>query len=87
MKTIFKYPLKFTMHLPKNSNILYFGFDPKNQLCLWAEVDPNEQEKEIYYLEEVGTGWPIDDILKEGFKYQTTIKDDPYMWHIYMKKE
>lgn len=87
MKTIYKYPVINKIKLPKNANILYFGSDPHNEICFWAEVDTKEQEEETYYIEVIGTGWPIDNILEENFKYQTTIKDDIYMWHIYMKKK
>ena len=60
--TIYKYPLKVTdvnrLELPKGAIILCIQLQ-KGTPCLWAQVDANENEKEVRIIETIGTGNPM----------------------------
>lgn len=93
MLTVYKYPInpsdeKIELKIPGGGNILSAGLDPVNRLCVWALVDPDEEEcaTNIYC---VGTGWPIDWIMEEedALNFVGSVKDGPYMWHVFVGGE
>ena len=90
MITIYKYPLTLPINkieMPQNAKILSIGFDPFNHLCLWAKVN-TDAEKETRIFELFGTGWPLDDADEEYHMYfLDTIKEEPYMWHVFELKK
>ena len=93
MLTVYKYPInpsdeKIELKIPGGGNILSAGLDPVNRLCVWALVNPDEEERatNIYC---VGTGWPIDWIMEEedALNFVGSVKDGPYMWHVFVGGE
>lgn len=93
MLTVYKYPInpsdeKIELKIPGGGNILSAGLDPVNRLCVWALVDPDEEDctTNIYC---VGTGWPIDWIMEEedALNFVGSVKDGPYMWHVFVGGE
>lgn len=82
-RQIFKYPLVIG-----NQNIrIHADHKPlcvqmqNDQLCLWAEVDP-EQALAWKHVLIVGTGHPFH---PQGFDYVGTVQDGPFVWHCYME--
>ena len=62
-------------------------FDPNENPCIWATVDTNS-EKEIRRFALIGTGWPLDDFIeKYHMNFLDTIKEGPYMWHVFELKK
>lgn len=59
---IYKYPLAVTdvnrLELPKGAIILCVQLQ-KGIPCLWAQVDANENDKEVRLIETIGTGNPM----------------------------
>ena len=89
MITIYKYPLMSQVNeieMPL-ATILSVGLDPSNTPCIWATVDTNS-EKEIRRFALIGTGWPLDDFVeKYHMNFLDTIKEGPYMWHVFELKK
>ena len=86
MKTIYKYPLEYVMEIPEGAKLLWIHKDPNENMCLWAEVDTDKPVEKLYCTL-IGTGWPIEDTLKNGYKYFSSFLDGAYVWHVYLKKE
>ena len=100
MKTIYKYVLDtacnvlgdprfpYTMELPKDTEILSCGLQNKENICVWAKVDPNQTEivKVEFYI--IGTGWPIPNDIDNGLQYIGTvmISDGLYVYHVFVKE-
>lgn len=91
MLSIWKYnvePAAFTQLLtvPKNAEILSCGTDAEGTPSLWFLVDTNAPERLMeYYV--VGTGWDLDFMKNRGLMFIGTIKDGPYMWHVFVGDE
>lgn len=89
MITIYKYPLMAQVNeieMPL-ATILSVGFDPNDNPCIWATVDTNS-EKEIRRFALIGTGWPLDEFIeKYHMNFLDTIKEGPYMWHVFELKK
>ena len=86
MKTVYKYPIELyvsTIEIYREAEILSIGYDPIGQLCLWALID-TEHEKEFITILTVGTGW---ELPENGLEFIDTIKDGPYMWHVFKADE
>lgn len=86
MATIYKYPIKITdkqkLRLPKNSKIVRVGTDPKNQPCIWAIVNTDEElEEVIIYV--VGTGNPFP---QGAEKHIGSFKERSFIWHVFTKR-
>jgi hypothetical protein len=85
MKRIYKYPLErrprgqAAAMMPKGATVLAFG-EKDGDLCLWAEVDPDEQppEERRFYL--LGTGWEIPIDVK---RYLGSHIGPVFVWHLY----
>ena len=69
-----------TIEMPKNSIIVNVGMQ-KRDLCMWVEVDKEEEMVERYFRV-FGTGHPIDISVKD---YRGTGMDVGLnlVWHIY----
>jgi hypothetical protein len=66
MKTIYKYTLpvgdNVAVSLPVGAGILSVH-EQREQICMWALVDPNEKETEIRQFRIAGTGHDITEDL------------------------
>ena len=86
MKTVYKYPIGLhisRVNIYKNAQIISAGYDPIGELCIWALVD-TEQEKEFVTILTIGTGW---ELPENGLEFIDTVKDGPYMWHVFKADE
>lgn len=85
MKAVWKYPLPIIdnveISIPKGSKILCVKTQ-KNDLCLWALVNPDENETESVKLRIAGTGHPIEE---ENLEYIDTVLmyEDNFVIHIF----
>lgn len=100
MKRIYKYVLDtaldvveapkfpYTMELPKGTAILSCGLQNKENICVWAKVDPNQTEMVEVEFYIIGTGWPIPDDIDNGLQYIGTvmISDGLYVYHVFVKE-
>jgi hypothetical protein len=100
MKSIYKYVLDtawnvvgspkipYTMELPKGAIILSCGLQNKENICVWAKVDPNQTEMVEVEFYIFGTGWPIPDEVDNGLQFIGTvmISDGLYVYHVFIKE-
>ena len=100
MKKIYKYVLDtaldvvgapkfpYTMELPKGASILSCGLQNKENICVWAKVDPNQTEMVEVEFYIIGTGWPIPNDIDNGLQYIGTvmISDGLYVYHVFVKE-
>ena len=82
---VYKYSIntepELTHQVPLNSKPLFAGIDPNGTFCIWVEVDETEVNEEKLTVSLYGTG---DKFTKqENEIYLSTIKDDPFIWHVY----
>lgn len=91
MKRIYKYPIIGAdvaacqeIEIHAGAGILSAGRDPNGDMCIWAMIDDTSPivKKNIYCI---GTGWPLNLIFtqNEVVNFIDTIKEGPYMWHIF----
>ena len=89
MKTIFKYPLKIedvqSIEISSEFKFLHLGYDPQGNICIWMEVD-SEALKTSIKIYIFGTGKPLLDDM-ENINFLGTIKQDPFMWHVYASED
>lgn len=100
MKSVYKYVLDYcwnvvddpkipyTIELPKGATVLSCGLQNKENVCIWAMVDPNQTELievEFYIF---GTGWNISDDIDNGLRFIGTymISDGMFVYHVFMKE-
>ena len=100
MKSVYKYVLDYcwnvvddpkipyTIELPKGAEVLSCGLQNKENVCIWAMVDPNQTEMieaEFYIF---GTGWNIPDDITNSLRFIGTcmISDGMYVYHVFMKE-
>jgi hypothetical protein len=85
MKAIFKYPLTLgatAILAPKEFEPLHVGMQ-REQLTLWALVDPDLPPSTKHRIQVYGTGWPID----ENRTYiGTVLESSDYVWHVYIER-
>ena len=100
MKTIYKYVLDtaldvigaprfpYTLELPKGAEILSCVLQNKENICVWAKMDPNETEMVEVEFYIIGTGWPIPDDVDNGLQFIGTvmISDGLYVYHVFVKE-
>lgn len=100
MKSIYKYVLDtawnvvgapkmpYTMELPKGATILSCGLQNKENICVWAKVDPNQTEMVEVEFYIFGTGWPIPEEIDNGLQFIGTvmISDGLYVYHVFIKE-
>lgn len=92
MKTIYKYtPARnpntygeFSLQLPYGCNVLSVAIDPQGVLCIYAEVNTEEQQTQEVLLYVLGTGKEfINSSRKELYKFLGTVIQGPFVWHVY----
>lgn len=100
MKSVYKYVLDYcwnvvddpkipyTIELPKGATVLSCGLQNKENVCIWAMVDPNQTEMievEFYIF---GTGWNISDDIGNDLRFIGTymISDGMFVYHVFMKE-
>lgn len=80
---IYKYPLKHsdrqTIIIKKGAKILT-ALLQGGLVCLWAEVDTEEDKTEKAIIQIVGTGHKE---LSQHREYINTVQVGIYVWHIY----
>ena len=82
MKTIYKYPLDIgtsRFDAPPLFTPLYVGLDPSGQVCLWAEVENNDDPWCQLTVTMVGTG----NVVNPEMKYVGTFIRGSFVWHVY----
>lgn len=91
-KVIYKYKLEITdyqkIYLPIGSKILSVA-NQREQLCLWALVDPDANFGEhLHHVEIIGTGNPIPPVY-QGMErvFLGTVVIEPFVWHVFEQVE
>jgi len=81
MKVIYKYSIRTPqVTIQKNAQIVKVGLDYNDEPCIWAIVDPNEEnEKRNFIIVGTGESWSND---LGDFKYIGTYFDGGYVWHV-----
>ena len=89
MNKIFKYTIEpptirqtTRIRLPKNAKILSVQ-EQKNEVVLWAEVDPSEKEKEVQSLQLLITGEPIEDHGEREFISTVQLDGGGFILHVF----
>lgn len=78
MNTIFKYKIGEETKLPKNSLILSANVQD-GTFYVWARIDTEEEETEIFRFYVYGTGWET-----EGNQsFLNSVFDDGFVWHVF----
>jgi hypothetical protein len=90
MKTIWKFPIrpdsvkdnvfKISIQVPFYSKPLCI-MNQDRTICVWVEVDPKEEKKELLHLYCVGTGHGA---VPEDKNYLGSVIDGAYVWHFYI---
>ena len=80
MKTIYKFPIRHTIEVPKNARLLKIGIQKEDSVA-WYELDTTETEyrRDEYYV--IGTGRDMEDY--EDISYIDTLFQGDYVWHVY----
>lgn len=80
--------ISYTKELPKGATVLSCGLQNKENVCVWAKVDPNQTEMVEVEFYIFGTGWDISDDIDNGLRFIGTfmISDGVYVYHIFMKE-
>lgn len=81
--TIWKFSLpQRSVQIPRGARIIHAGLDPNEDICIWAEVDP-DAELVSRAVSIVGTGGnvPASQEHVGSFLYA------PYVWHVYAEKD
>lgn len=92
MKTIYKYPLMTTpelvgghifeeIELPIGAEVLTIEIQNKDNVCLWAVVNPEEEQKETRKFVLFGTGMGIPDSLELKYIKTILISDGVFVYH------
>lgn len=88
-KRIWKYPLRTTdrqqVEMPAGASILHVGVQD-NVICLWALVDPVQEEFPVM-IWIVGTGNPVPDEVLLHSNHLGTVQQGPFMWHCFEQWE
>lgn len=80
---IYKYPLNDFEFMAAVIRFLNVGIDPNGSPCVWALVNPDadEQEKRIWKIYRVGTGWALDSRFFDNKIYLGTLTEGAHVWH------
>lgn len=83
MKTVYKYPLAIRdrqeIKMPGKPVLLNVGLDPQDDLCVWALVNPEHENKPMTFFVH-GTGHPVD---SDAYIWLGTVRQGPFMWHVF----
>lgn len=80
MRTIYKYPIRGRkIVLPQTAQIIKVGKDYNEEDCIWAIIDPTEQEtkERFFVIAATGEFWDENQV-----KYIGTYFDGGYVWHV-----
>ena len=80
MKQIWKFKVENVIEMPKGAEILAVQLQDSFNACIWAKVDPEEEEREKRRFEVIGTGHNFYDTNK---KYLATWQDGMFVWHLF----
>lgn len=100
MKTIYKYVISNTpevvtganlgskIALPVGSKILCCKIQNEVDVCVWAEVDTDVEQKETIIISIFGTGWNMDCLKDKKYEYIDTfmIGEGVFVYHVYAIK-
>lgn len=81
---IYKYEIETPgiTHIKGNlTDIVSTGMDVRGVPCVWGVFDEKVPEK-YFQIVAVGTGWELDNVIKNNDKYLGVINDGEYIWHI-----
>lgn len=80
---IYEYPLNGLEFMAAVIRFLNIGMNPGEKPCIWVLVDPSadEQEKKIWRIYKVGTGWRMDDNFFNNKIYLGTLTEGSSVWH------
>lgn len=92
MKTIYKYHMMTTpelvcgqllaeIDLPKGAEVLTIEIQQKENVCLWATVDPTEEQTESRKFVLFGTGMGIPESLELKYIKTILISDGVFVYH------
>lgn len=88
MLTIYKYKLNQSginkIQMPMDASVISVGLDPMEDICIWAIVETdNDMEERTFFV--AGTGWDITEDLLEFTEISSlgTVRQGPFMWHIF----
>ena len=92
MLSIWKYnvePAAFTQLLmvPEKAEVMSCGTDAEGTPSIWVLVDTDAAPTKPMEYYVVGTGWNLDFMKNRGLMFIGTIKDGPYMWHVFVGDE
>lgn len=95
MRTIWKFPLtekECDIEMPMGSNVLTVQVQG-DKMCVWANVDPDTDEKETRRFACVGTGRPIPSMALDyigtvqldnaGIGDEAMVQTPTIVWHIF----
>jgi len=84
MTRIYKYPISITQNqeilAPQGAQVIHAGLDPQGNPCVWAIVDPRNEDQPITILL-YGTGWQMSEAPG---RHIGTINHGPMMWHVFL---
>lgn len=92
MKAVYKYVLSqypvedgnyIKVRMPYGAKFLTVQ-EQRNELCVWALVDPNEPEVTRIF-EVIGTGWVFENA--DVTEYLGTVQKGPLVWHVFVDKK
>lgn len=91
MLSIWKYsvePAAFMQLLtvPEKAEVISCGTDAEGMPSIWVLVDTDAPARLMEYCV-VGTGWDLGFMQNRGLMFIGTIKDGPYMWHVFVGDE
>ena len=64
------------------------GYDTSGDICVWAIVDSEAgvDERVEYDILQIGTGWDFSQDELDNMEFIDTVKEGPYMWHIFVNQ-
>ena len=90
MRSIWKFELNRDNTRIKEKVIKWLsaGYDSFGDICVWAIVDPEADvdERAEYDILRIGTGWDFSQDELDNMEFIGTIKEGPYMWHIFVNQ-
>jgi hypothetical protein len=81
MRVIYKYLITPGNVFHGEGNLVHFGPDGEDRLCLWLEINEVEAGNLPRSFTVLGTGQAIAD----GWQHEMSCREGPYIWHAYSK--
>jgi len=86
-KAIYKYPLELKpdaqeIELPMGAKILSVA-NQREQICVWAHVNPDVKETQTFQFKIFGTGHPCELPANAQFLGTVLIAGGSFIWHIF----